>query len=419
MSTKLTAPKKKTAADLFAVLCPLVYFASYLTRKDYSIVMAAVTEAEGLAKSVAGIPESLALISYGAGQIISGILGDKIKPHKMISIGLTATAILNACMALCSDPTARAVIWFINGFAQSMLWPPMVRILAATMEEKRYNDVCVNVNIAGISGTIFLYLTSSLIWIKFFTWKYTFFASAILCVAILAAWLVGCKKAFPDGDPFDKKTVADKKTDTAEHPKLTFGVLLSSGFILIALAIVFQGALRDGITDWVPTFISETFSLQSSNAILKSVLLPILGVISLKIVGIINNKLVREETKGAGWIFALGLICCAFLMFFYSSNQYVTLFVSALAVGTMHGVNFFLVCIVPARFEKYGMVSTMSGIINSLTYVGSAAAIYIFGAVSENFGWNAVVTTWAVTAALGTVCCFAAVKPWRKFVRNR
>ena len=39
MSNKLTAHKKTTAADLFAVLCPLIYFASYLTRKDYSIVM--------------------------------------------------------------------------------------------------------------------------------------------------------------------------------------------------------------------------------------------------------------------------------------------------------------------------------------------------------------------------------------------
>ena len=418
MSNKLTAHKKTTAADLFAVLCPLIYFASYLTRKDYSIVMAAITETEGIAKSVAGIPESLALISYGAGQIISGVLGDKIKPHKMISIGLSATAILNTAMALCGEPTARAVIWFLNGFAQSMLWPPMVRILAATMEEKRYNDVCVNVNIAGISGTIFLYLTSSLIWIKFFTWKYTFFASAIICAAILTAWLVGCKKAFSDSDPFDKKTKEVNSSAEAKHPKLSFGVIFSSGFLLIALAIVFQGALRDGITDWVPTFISETFSLQSSNAILKSVLLPVLGVISLKVVGIINNKLVREETKGAGWIFALGLVCCTVLVFFYSSNQYITLLVSSIAVGTMHGVNFFLVCIVPARFEKYGMVSTMSGIINSLTYVGSAAAIYIFGAVSESLGWNAVVITWTVTAVLGTLCCFLAVKPWHKFVRG-
>lgn len=417
MANKITTAERKTAADFFAVLCPLVYFASYLTRKDYSIVMAAITESEGLAKSVAGIPESASLISYGAGQIISGIMGDKIKPHKMISIGLAATAVLNCAMALCSDPTARAVIWFFNGFAQSMLWPPMVRILAATMDEKRYNNACVNVNAAGISGTVFIYLTSSLIWIKFFTWKYTFFASAVICIAILAAWLIGCKKAFTDGNPFEKTAV---KTPTAspDYPKLPIGAVAASGFPLIALAIIFQGALRDGITDWVPTFISETFSLQSSNAILKSVMLPVLGVISLKIVGIINNKFIREETKGAGWFFAVGLVCCAVLVFFYSSNQYLTLSVSALAVATMHGVNFFLVCIVPARFEKYGTVSTMSGIINSLTYVGSAAAIYIFGAVSEHFGWNAVVTTWAITAALGLLCCTAAVKPWRRFVRE-
>ena len=61
MSNKLTAHKKTTAADLFAVLCPLIYFASYLTRKDYSIVMAAITETEG-PNRLPGFPK--ALLSY-------------------------------------------------------------------------------------------------------------------------------------------------------------------------------------------------------------------------------------------------------------------------------------------------------------------------------------------------------------------
>ena len=84
----------------------------------------------------------------------------------------------------------------------------------------------------------------------------------------------------------------------------------------------------------------------------------------------------------------------------------------------MHAVNYFLICIVPARFEKYNAVSTMSGIINSLTYVGSAAATYGFGAISDHFSWEAVLITWVAVAVLGTVCCFVAVKPWKKFVHE-
>ena len=58
----------------------------------------------------------------------------------------------------------------------------------------------------------------------------------------------------------------------------------------------------------------------------------------------------------------------------------------------------------------------MSGIINSLTYVGSAAATYGFGAVSDNFGWNTVLISWVAVAVIGTATALLAIKPWRRFV---
>lgn len=416
MSTALT--KKDSTVKLLSFLCPLIYFASYLTRKNYSVVLSEIIISEGITNADASLAATLSLISYGAGQIISGILGDKFKPQNIILCGLSLTTLMNLLMPLCSDFYLRAFIWFINGFAQSMLWPPLVRIMAATMDSKTYNDVCVNVNIAGISGTIFLYLTASTIWIPYFSWKYVFFFSAVACAVILVIWLWGIKKVSKKFPSFDKNNNSEKAQQSQPAQKLTVKKLLASGFIFIAIAIISQGALRDGITDWVPTFIINTFNLESSSAILKSVLIPIFGVLSLKIVGIVNGKLIRNEVKGAAITFAVGLLGCVALLSFYTKNQYITLGVSALITGFMHAVNFFLVCIVPARFEKYGIVSTMSGIINSLTYVGSAAATYGFGAVADNFGWNASIITWCIVAAIGTACCFIAAISWKKFIRS-
>ena len=407
------------AAKLLAVLCPLVYFASYLTRKDYSIVMQAIIENEGLLKAQAGQVESLAVISYGAGQIISGILGDRFKPQRLIMLGLGVTSVCNVLLPF-TPATLRVIVWFVNGFAQSMLWPPLVRIMAAVMNEKQYNTVCANTNVAGLSGTIFIYLSSSLIWLKLkgpTTWQLTFFTSAGLTVLILALWVVGFHKLKDvEALRFDRsaeKAAREKKGGGRLSPKLLFG----SGFLLIALAIIAQGVLRDGVTDWVPTFISETFSQSSDKAILKSVGLPILGVISMKIVGVAANKWVRDEVKGAAFTFVGSTALCVLLYAFYAHNEYVTLGVASLIVGSMHAINFFLICIVPARFEKYGVVSTMSGIINSMTYVGASAGVYLFGRIADNkaLGWNAVLVSWIAFAAAGAVFCFAAVRPWRRF----
>ena len=141
-------------AKLLSILCPLVYFASYLTRKDYSIVLEAIIQSEQITKDAAGFVETLSLISYGAGQVISGILGDRFRPQRLITTGLAATIVLNVAMPFCPS-SIRAVVWFLNGFAQSLLWPPMVRIMAATMNKKQYDDTCVNTHTSAVVLTSF------------------------------------------------------------------------------------------------------------------------------------------------------------------------------------------------------------------------------------------------------------------------
>ncbi len=414
MSEPLTKNKNNTTVKILSIVCPLIYFASYMTRKNYSIIMADIIISEGISNADASLAATLSLISYGAGQIISGILGDKFKPQNIITCGLILTTAMNLLMPLSGDFTLRSIIWFINGFAQSMLWPPLVRIMAATMDHSTYNKVCTNVNVAGISGTILLYITASAIWIKYFNWKYVFFSSAAVSAVIAVIWVLSFRKAAKGQHLFEK----NKKDGSKKEAENTLSAkkLLLSGFVFIALAIIAQGALRDGITDWVPTFIINTFSLESSSAILKSVLIPVFGVISVKLVGIVNGKFVKDEVKAGTITFATGAAGCLILMLIYQNNQYITLVLASAITGFMHAVNYFLICIVPARFEKYNAVSTMSGIINSLTYVGSAAATYGFGAISDSFGWNTALFTWVIVALIGTVCCFVAIKPWKKFV---
>ncbi len=420
MESKLQ--KNRTAqsrsVQLLSILCPLVYFASYLTRKDYSIVMQAIIENEGLLKAQVGQVESLAVISYGAGQIVSGFLGDRFRPQRLIMGGLAVTAVCNVLMPF-TPAGWRVVVWFINGFAQSMLWPPLVRIMAETMDPKTYSKVCANVNVAGIGGTIFLYLSYPLIWQKIFGasgWRASFISSAAICGVILAVWVFGFRAIRSDPRVAFTKKKAEASGEGGGK-KLTVKVLLASGFIFIALGIILQGMLRDGITDWDPKMIADTFGLTADKAILKAVILPVIGVVSLKLVGYVNEKFVKDEVRAAGIVFVAALCCLTVLYFFHDKNEYLTLALSAVSVGLMHAINFFLICIVPLKFGKYGVVSTMSGVINSLTYVGSAAALYGFGFISERTGnnWRIVIGVWVVIAALGASVCFLALRRWKKF----
>ena len=87
---------------------------------------------------------------------------------------------------------------------------------------------------------------------------------------------------------------------------------------------------------------------------------------------------------------------------------------SALLTGCMHGVNLMLITQVPKRYKKYGNISTMSGLVNACTYIGSAIASYGIAYVSENFGYKITVLLWFFVALIGTLSCIIAIKRWRK-----
>ena len=80
MTNTLTAEKKSSIVRILSFLCPLIYFASYMTRKNYSIVMADIIISEGISNADASLAATLSLISYGIGQIISGTSFSAVLP---------------------------------------------------------------------------------------------------------------------------------------------------------------------------------------------------------------------------------------------------------------------------------------------------------------------------------------------------
>ena len=90
-----TTDKKNYSRLGIILLCSLVYFVSYFSRKDFAAAMAGMLSEEVLARSTAGLIGTMMFVFYGTGQLISGYLGDKIKPKYLIIIGLTTTGVCN------------------------------------------------------------------------------------------------------------------------------------------------------------------------------------------------------------------------------------------------------------------------------------------------------------------------------------
>ena len=87
---------------------------------------------------------------------------------------------------------------------------------------------------------------------------------------------------------------------------------------------------------------------------------------------------------------------------------------ASLFVGCMHGVNLMLVIMLPAYFEKQGNVSTVSGILNACTYVGSAVSTVGIAVLVEDRGWGTAVWLWFAVALTGTAILCACIRPWKR-----
>jgi len=182
----------------------------------------------------------------------------------------------------------------------------------------------------------------------------------------------------------------------------------------IMLAIVLQGALRDGVTTWMPSYISDTFRFSNVASILTGVLPPLFSILSFQVTSKIYDKKPNAPLLCAGGIFLAGGVSALILLMFSGKQAVICIFCMALLTACMHGVNLILVCMLPVFFKDSGNVSAVSGILNSCTYVGSAISTYGIAKISENAGWNVTITVWMAIALAGTCLCFVCIPAWKR-----
>lgn len=395
----------------FIFMCCLVYFTSYITRINYGAAIAEIISANNVAKATAAIAVTGSFITYGAGQIISGFLGDKIAPRYLITIGLLATSLCNITVGFCNNMNIIIPVWCINGFAQALLWPPLVRCMTKELPTEQFKSACTLVNAAASVATIVIYLIVP-VCITLSGWHSVFIVCGILGSITCALWTI-CTKNKPSCMFTEKDDLKNKPQDV--HTNSVWKIILNTGLIPVMIVIVLQGMLRDGITTWMPSYIKDIFNLPSSYSIITAAILPVFAILSVSFTQWFS-KHNKTELHTSVWLWGASFISCIGLLISFESQMFVSALLMAIITACMHGINLMLISNLPAHFVKYGKVSFFSGMLNSCTYVGSALSTYGIALLSERFGWNTTITVWGVVALLGLVLCTYSISKTKKLM---
>jgi len=418
-------------AKAIAWLCTLVYFGSYMTRQNFNVMLLYVigdfSAATGLESADLKVELAVILtgmtVAYGIGQVICGFLGDKIKPQYMLTAGLGLAAITNIAIAIpaVSKPdniVLMTVIWSINGLAHSMLWPPIVRIMSMYLTDDEYGYSAVRVSWGSQFATILLYLgCPALVTFARLNWRTVIIICAALGIGIAIIWNIFYPRLLKD--PLKDSPKKSNGTKGSAVPLPAFVII---PLICIFFGIVFQGIMRDGVTNWTPTLLDETFKLGDAVSTVSAVVLAIFSILSFSLYDLVHRKLFKNEVFCAAMIFAFSAVMSGLVLLMFAlkvNSAILSILLMGIIVANMHGINLMLITVVPKRFIKSGKVSFFSGVLNACTYIGAAIGNTVFAYLSTlGFGWTPVVISWIAVSVLGLGVCLLATPIWKKFCKQ-
>lgn len=397
--------RQKRMAWFLFLLCWVIYFISYLGRRNLSAAMSSMITLGTLTTVQAGAINTAFFISYALGQLVNGILADRLSPKRMVLFGLCMAGVSNALMAIAPNAWLMLILWALNGYAMAMLWPPILRIFTMFFASDRCMRSSVHIATAPVSGAIASYLVYALLLARF-DWKAPFFFAAIALSLSALLWYCGFARIERSLCPLG---IAQEHSSPQSG---RFGFLSIMGLLIIPLMIpvLIQGMLRDGVSTWVPTYLTETFLLSPDFAVGISVFLPVMNLAAPYLAHFAYQKICRNELLATALFFALTTLLSLAFLLWGGANVWLGILLFSAITTCMEAANTLLVTILPLRFVRVGKPSSMSGFMNFLTYAGSALSTFGVGALVAHFGWEIALPMWCFLAAAGFCSCLVMQK---------
>lgn len=409
-----TKTKESSAARTLFLLCWLAYAASYVTKLCYSVSMNDMISSGLFDRTFGGAMGTALFSSYGVGQLFNGWLGDKLDPRYMIATGLSVASVMDLLMAIVQNKYILLVIWCFEGIGCSMLWAPILRCVSEYLPECEREMAGTWISATIPCGTIVAYIVGG-IFLDNMGYKAVFLVSSLIGAIVTIVWMIGMKKLSCYFSTYPTKRQGDTKiSGGAVDLKRLVGMVISSGAGMAVLCILFNGVLKDGVTLWLPTYLTESFGLSPSAASWLMNAIPIINLAGAFVAVRINRKITKNEFVTIAIMFGISAASiCALVLVGKYSVILATLLI-ALSTSSMLGANTMLLTFIPMFFARVGRTSTFTGFLDACSYLASAVSGILIGGISDTFGWNATVVFWAVLAALGGALALAVFPVWKK-----
>lgn len=394
------------------LLCWISYALSYLCRTNLSIALPGMTEEFSWSASSAGLIGSAFFISYAAGHLLSGIAGDRLPIKKFLCAGMFGTSFCNLLMGFFPVYGVILAVWTVNGLFLSTLWGPIVRAIAVWYSPDDRNSPAVIISFSSLAGYLLSWAGLGLL-IQYASWRAAFFlpGAVTLCYSFLFAAKMNDNPARVGLTNYSRPAEEAEAADPSqERPVSLWTLVREQRLLYFCVAALAQGVIKDGITLWEPTILTDLYDASAGIVATASSLIPLCSFFGVFLSGRLMNRYYGREKK-PGMLLFLGTGCCCLLFFLLLGRSLWldVLFFSVIS-ALLCGVNTLLLTFIPLRLSACGRSSSVAGLFNFFAYLGAGSSGILSGALVDRWGWSSTVLLWAGLCLLGIVMIAAGFR---------
>ncbi len=378
------------------VVCIFSYLVSYYSRNLLSVSSPQMVEDGLYTKDFLGLLSSVYMITYAAGQLVNGIMGDILNPKKMVAAGLFCTGGISILFPFLPQGILQIICFALFGFSLSMLRGPLVKIISENTSRNHSRTICTFFSVASFAGPFVASLFAIV-----FQWKWVFVAAGSVTLVIGAA-------AFLVLSAFERKGYISYTSGKSQGLKGVLQVFkIHRFFFYMVVGAVIETAIT-AVSFWVPTYLTEQlgFDAEFANSIYAVVfffkgLMPFLALALFRAMKE-NDILLLRISFALATVFYLG---AAFV-----SQPWINVVLLALALMSVGCASALLWSIYIPGMGKTGKVSSINGILDCTGYIVAAVCNTVFGLVAQHLNWTGVVLLWSGIVAVGLVAALTQKK---------
>ena len=402
----------KRTQTVVILLCWAAYTAAYIGRLNFNAYIEPIRDQLGASKTELGLVSSFFFFSYGAGQLIHGILSRRYNTRFSVAAALFGSAAVNVAMTLCPGVAAMKWVWLLNGAFQSIMWSSLIKTVSDRLADDMLPKAIVILSTTAALGTFLAYGMSALLAAAGAAYRWVFYIPAVLMALIGLGWLLLLKKA----DTALKAEAGAYVPAPKKRPALT------PMFVLLALLVMFaaiaNGFIKDGVTTWTPSILRENYGLKDSLSIFITVLLPLIAIFG----AMLSTRLHKKQKNASvlngilygGEAAVLLLVLLVTRAQRTSGNPVILIVLFGLSAMLMAAVNNVITSIIPIYMRDTMDSGLLAGVLDTFCYVGSTMSTALLGYIADRGTWDHVFWCLFLFGAAACVMSWAAVAAKKK-----